>query len=89
MGGIMSKHTPEPWHTMAANEWVVMDSGNANVCSCFNIDSLAASNSEHARANARRIVACVNACRGLSIENLENPKYVACLLLDPAQLEER
>ena len=53
----MSKHTPEPWkvqHPHAGQRgWEIADSSGLNQVS-----------QDVTEANARRIVACVNACKG-------------------------
>lgn len=65
------KHTPEPWHIDAVgNIWA-----DTKICNMREIADRAESyramtESEH-RANARRIVACVNACAGMSDEAME------------------
>lgn len=63
------KHTPEPWKAEYAGEEgrldiVAKDTGpwDGDVTLAMNIGE----------ANARRIVACVNACAGISTENLED-----------------
>lgn len=70
----MSKqqHTPEPWHiaqgvvTVYRNdeEWGVraIKHGMDECCLFYEDDD----------ANARRIIACVNACAGISVEALED-----------------
>lgn len=72
----MSEHK-EPWEL--AEPYAILDHNREII--------LVADRGWGVVSHLRRIVACVNACRGLSIENLENPKYVACLMLDPDQLE--
>jgi hypothetical protein len=58
-------HTKEPW--------VFDQYGNANVNGeTIRTMGFALSSCKTSIANARRIVACVNACAGLSIEMLEN-----------------
>lgn len=62
----MSKHTPEPW-VRSSDDFIAAESDQLNngeyVLSCFGPDQA---------ANARRIVACVNACAGLPTEHLES-----------------
>ena len=61
----MSKHTQEPWkvqHPHAGQRgWEIADSSGLNQIS-----------QDVTEANARRIVACVNACAGLPTEQLES-----------------
>lgn len=56
----MSKHTQEPW-LLSSDDFVAAESDQLNngeyILSCFGPDQA---------ANARRIVACVNACVGVS-----------------------
>lgn len=60
----MKQHTSEPW--VQVGDFVAAESDQLNggeyVCGCFGPDQ---------EANARRIVACVNFCAGISTENLE------------------
>lgn len=68
----MSKHTPEPWkvqHPHAGQRgWEIADSSGLNQVS-----------QDVTEANARRIVACVNACRGLPTDELEQKGLVAAV----------
>lgn len=70
----MSKHTPEPWiyHRQGFSTVYV----EARI-GCGLLQEIAAcgpcnDGQEQQEANARRIVACVNACAGLETEHLEN-----------------
>lgn len=59
------KHTPEPWH-IARNEI------SETIFYCRGLHSETATTyGDKDGANARRIVACVNACAGISTETLE------------------
>lgn len=59
----MSEHTPEPWQSCLGQE--ITDSHEITVADVFGTtDKLR-------EANTRRIVACVNACEGISTEALE------------------
>lgn len=63
----MSEHTPEPWRTFKQGDstgWIV---GRVDGGDMFRIPA----GYEDVGADARRIVACVNACAGLSTEALE------------------
>lgn len=63
------KHTPEPWsaaHEENEAEWGI-DAGKWGVAICAD-----APGDGTAESNARRIVACVNACAGLDTGLLEN-----------------
>ncbi len=66
----MSEHTPEPWHYTKTGELVRAADGDWpawNICEMNTLTSRYA-------ANARRIVACVNACRGIETKVLEDSK---------------
>lgn len=71
------EHTQEPWK-VDDNEFTaignVVDSNNEQVCQTSERkDSIGVKKQlEKRAANARRIVACVNFCKGLSTENMEN-----------------
>jgi hypothetical protein len=56
-----TKHSPEPWRVIA--DYAAMDAYGGQTC--------IASGGDGGAVNARRIVACVNACAGLSTEALE------------------
>ena len=65
-----NKHTPEPWRTDAECGFPqdIHDSkGNLFLRCGSDFD-----NEIYGEANARRIVACVNACSGISTDNLED-----------------
>ena len=67
---IENKHTPEPWRTDAECGFPqdIHDSkGNLFLRCGSDFD-----NEIYGEANARRIVACVNACSGISTDNLED-----------------
>lgn len=67
----MSKHTPEPW--MISSGLLICDKDAkviANSCAFMGIESIELPLKE-CEANAYRIVACVNACKGISTEDLE------------------
>ena len=65
-----AKHTPEPWGV-----WLNPDGGNLEM---ITDDGLArhivyvVGNTHEAKANGRRIVACVNACAGINPEAVPN-----------------
>jgi hypothetical protein len=60
------KHTPDPWRTTELDRVIADTIQKVNddyfIADCFGPD---------AKANARRIVACVNACAGLSQDALD------------------
>lgn len=71
-----NKYTPEPWRAFNNGEGVVgVGTDHSDVCwtrigegGWLNSDRTIDTDYE----NARRIVACVNACAGISTENLED-----------------
>ena len=62
----MTQHTQEPWHIF---EGTVQSDTNWTICD-------ARTKLKNADANARRIVACVNACAGIPTERLESCRVV-------------
>jgi hypothetical protein len=66
-------HTPEPWHISGHScrdyEGAEIGTGNKTVAVVLTADAVEATQEE--RANARRIVAAVNACEGIRTEALE------------------
>lgn len=68
-----AKHTPEPWQVGNYSPAFVYDSkpdGPVEIAKCH----------EHTgKANARRIVACVNACEGCGTAWLEGVKFAGWL----------
>ena len=70
----MSKHTPEPWvmSTKASGNWWHISAGNQAIAAVHAASKKR--NEPYAsmfEANARRIVACVNACAGVDTDLLE------------------
>lgn len=73
----MSKHTPEPWaveraHDIDAIAWV----GQFAVLPVDHATKVMRGNTEE---DARRIVACVNACRGLPTDELEQKGLITAV----------
>jgi hypothetical protein len=65
----MSEHTPEPWSVYEGeNIHGVLDSEGKHLAEMWQRKQY------NSLANARRIVACVNACEGISTETLEKVK---------------
>ena len=60
------RHTPEPW--LAQHSQICK--GSLAVSDCFRAED------GSPEANARRIVACVNACQGIPTENLEPGSFL-------------
>lgn len=70
----MSKHTPEPWvmSTKASGNWWHISAGNQAIATVHAASKKR--NEPYAsmfEANARRIIACVNACAGVDTDLLE------------------
>ena len=63
----MSDHTPGPWAVNFTKFSEVRAENGAVIARCLRLTSLT-----NLEANARRIVACVNACEGVSTKHLEN-----------------
>lgn len=76
----MSKHTPEPWVIWNGGDGIMMygarepKRGGVALMCCNELVS-----GRTAIANSRRIVACVNACRGLPTDELEQKGLVAAV----------
>lgn len=85
----MTNHTPEPWlwHEQGdANEYCLLTSGKDWVISFRQNGGLMP---DTQRDNARRIVACVNACKGITTETLERvdlPISAICLVSQCAEI---
>lgn len=86
-------HTKEPWVTVweggeDAGHWIYNTAKGSDEYAIAVTFSL----NPKAEQDARRIVACVNACAGISTEYLENDKNIVCIDADGikhAELEER
>ena len=63
----MNKHSKGPWYKN--RNWLIADANGHPIC----VDgfSFGSHSTEESQANTRRIVACINACEGFSIEELE------------------
>lgn len=83
-----TKHTPEPWRISTANPYAV-NAGRADqslgICITHGVDDPNYSDffpsTEQAKANAQRIVACVNACKGINPEVVPELSEVLCIAL--------
>ena len=65
----MSNHTPEPWNGKRIGIAV-------HYFESIDVEIALTGKSDEAMANARRIVACVNACAGISTDRLEKAKQL-------------
>jgi hypothetical protein len=91
----MTQHTPEPWKV--DNEWPcsIVDSTDISIIECWDEGDNGNSfepydikaTEENARANARRIVACVNACAGIVNPDIKIPKLQEALIEAVEQLQ--
>lgn len=69
------KHTKEPWSQGdIIKELIFSEDGDSVIAKCMKMDEFEDGNQE---ANTKRIVACVNACAGITNEALE-AGVVAC-----------
>lgn len=72
----MSRHTKEPWMISAPQSGYITSPSDDYQIICavheWEEDGALLQKFKNSEANARRIVACVNACAGLSTESLEN-----------------
>ncbi|WP_328222342.1 hypothetical protein [Aeromonas caviae] len=82
----MSKHTPEPWqaHQDASGD-VFISSAETSL----HIAEIGSEDDDTAIPDARRIVACVNACRGLPTDELEQKGLVAAVGTQMLELEQQ
>ena len=78
----MSNHTKEQWSWQAESESVayLVESDDATIIARLSGGD-GTNNFSRAAANARRIVACVNACEGISTEMLESMQISPSMLL--------
>ena len=76
----MSKHTPEPWRVgrpgTVVSDTPVPGMGGSDAVEYYGGHLIGKSITE---ANARRIVACVNACKGLDTAHLESSGLVSAV----------
>jgi len=82
----MSKHTPEPWkisHDDSTEEWSIVTNQQGSIIANVNEETgpeLVGSDPVMRKMpvleNARRIVACVNACSGIRTEALEHRAHM-------------
>ena len=78
------KHTKEPWRT-ASNILVISNEGYRSICNCGGKVGFDRSEDEESKANAKRIVDCVNFCAGVSelpLKGLENLITAAQIALE-------
>jgi hypothetical protein len=64
-------HTPEPWELSENGLSIFGPPPDEWGITWLHLYSGGGISDEEQRANARRIVACVNACKGISTEELE------------------
>lgn len=88
----MNNHTPEPWEKSekANGNWWHISAGNQAIAAVHAASKKR--NEPYAsmfEENARRIVACVNACAGMETEHLENQAMLGETLLDRFSLFKR
>jgi hypothetical protein len=84
----MAEHTKEPWLVIDADNHhgtYIENSDGDTICDLYVMDRVAQKpiEQDNAENNARRIVACVNACVGYTNEELENhPQPIMTQLLN-------
>lgn len=69
----MSEHSKEPWRVISIDGWDGVGTVPDERGFADDICKLVYNNP----SNARRIVACINACKGISTENLESRGVIA------------
>lgn len=91
----MRKFGMEPWNSVEVarneDEFIQIRSSNGGIIARLWIDVDDREFSDEQRENARRIVACVNACRGLPTDELERKGLIAAVgtqLLEADQLRD-
>ena len=82
----MSNHTPEPWkisHDDSTEEWSIITNQHGSIIANVNeetgpelVGSAPVMRKMPGLENARRIVACVNACIGIRTEALEHRSHL-------------
>ena len=78
----MSNHTPEPWSLLEAGDSIkhqVPVSSDRTSILTIATEGAIAFGAVYSADDARRIVACVNACRGLSTDELEQHRLVSAV----------
>ena len=75
------KHTPEPWE-VTDKRFIRQSSGRRHVVARV-------VGSEEMEANARRIVACINACAGIPTEGLEKTRLGSDVLLEMHKISQQ
>jgi hypothetical protein len=70
----MMEHTKEPWFVEGSDVAAMVDQYPTVIADCLNHANAERFNAE---ANARRIVACVNACAGIPTELIEEGGFAA------------
>jgi hypothetical protein len=78
---IDAKHTPGPWHTSGSNKCTVYDKFGQRIVNSFEGVMATQRSDTECAFNAQRIVACVNACEGLSMEFLERIDSIESALI--------
>lgn len=78
----MSKHTPAPW--LENEHHQVFGPNGRRIC----VDGFAfgTHSTEESQANTKRVVACINACEGFSLEELEGANLFADSIESDAEI---
>lgn len=88
----MSKHTPEPWSLLEAGDCIkhqVPVSSDRTSILTIATEGAIAFGAVYSADDARRIVACVNACRGLSTDELVQHGLVSAVGTELLELEQQ
>jgi len=89
----MRKFGMEPWNSVEVarneDEFIQIRSSNGGIIARLWIDVDDREFSDEQRENARRIVACVNACRGLPTDELEQKGLVAAVGAELLELDQQ
>ena len=88
----MSNHTPEPWSLLEAGDSIkhqVPVSSDRTSILTIATEGAIAFGAVYSADDARRIVACVNACRGLSSDELEQHGLVSAVGTELLELEQQ
>ncbi len=79
------EHTPEPWNVIEfymSGERIGVEPKEGDMIGFFH------DKSERTKANARRIVACVNACKNIPTDVLESDPNIAEVIIEAVAVEE-
>lgn len=65
-------HSPEPWHVLEAGGFInILDANQTNLLPDMSMGDFSVAEIKEVRRVYHRIVACVNACIGITTQTLE------------------